>query len=93
MAWTRSDTLLMVRSSAGDCRALHNKFWYRWWLGKFDKPETVYLTVKDTEEAVEVARELGLHLEHAESLAKIDIPALLKTIPRDIIIRHLQEEK
>jgi len=83
----------MVRASTGDCRALHNKFWYRWWLGKCDKPETVYLTVKDTEEAVEVARELGLHLEHAESLAKMDIPALLKTIPRDIIIRHLQEEK
>jgi len=83
----------MVRLSTGDCRTLHDKHWYRWWLGKFDRPETIHLTVKDTEQAVEVARELGLHLEHAETLAKMDVSALLKTIPRDIIISHLQEER
>ena len=83
----------MVRLSTADCNALHNKKWYRWWLRKFDNPETIYVTVKDTEQAVEVARELGLHLEHGESLAKMDISALLKTIPRDIIVSQLQEEK
>ena len=83
----------MVRLSTADCHALHDKKWYRWWLRKFDKPETVYVTVKDTEQAVEVARELGLHLEHGELLAKMDIPALLKTIPRDVIVSQLQEEK
>jgi len=83
----------MVRLSTGDCKALHDRQWYRWWLRKFDTPETIYVTVKDTEQAVEVARELELHLEHAETLAKMDISALLKTIPRDIIISHLQGEK
>jgi len=83
----------MVRLSTGDCKALHDKHWYRWWLRKFDTPETIYVTVKDTEQAVEVARELGLNLQHAEHLANMDIHALLKTIPRDIIIKQLQEEK
>lgn len=82
----------MVRLSTGDCAALHNKHWYRWWLGKSDTPETIYVTVKDTNQAVDIAKELGLHLEHGEALAKMDISALLKTIPRDVIISKLEME-
>lgn len=79
----------MVRTSTGDCAALHNKVWYRWWLRKFDTPETIYVTVKDTEQALEAAKELGLRLEHGEVLAKMDIYALLKMIKRDIIVSSL----
>lgn len=82
----------MVRLSTADCNALHDNKWYQWWLRKFDLPETIQVTVKDTEQAVNVAKELGLHLGHAEYLTKMDIYALLKSIPRDIIISHLQEE-
>lgn len=83
----------MVRTSTGDCAALHDKVWYHWWLRKFDTPETIYVTVKDTKQAVDIAKELGLHLEHGEALAKMDIPALLKTIPRDVIVSKINDDK
>lgn len=83
----------MVRNSTGDCKALHDNWWYRWWVKKHDTPDTIYVTVKDTKQALEVAEGLGLHLEHANVLAKMDIFSLLDKIPRDIIVSQLKKEK
>ncbi len=82
----------MMRTSTGNCWALQGKNWYLWWMRKIAEPETTYLNVKDANLAVDVAKEFGLHLEHLESLPRINLLELLKAVPREVVISHLEEK-
>ncbi len=80
----------MVRASPADCRPLHDKNWYVWWKRKFDEPETTRVNVKDSNLALDTAREFGLELEHLEAMARLDYVKVVNSVPPSAVKDYVQ---
>jgi 3-hydroxyisobutyrate dehydrogenase-like beta-hydroxyacid dehydrogenase len=78
--------LEVVRQSSGNTFAAQTPSWINWYHLKHDDiHNSLGITQKDLDLAVDMSRDLGLELAHLQSMAKLDVSELVRHVPDEVV--------